>query len=80
MLILNTIIQLVIALLMFLIPVGVITGVVLLVMSANQQDPLKKKKVKKWGIYSIVLPPIILFVILSVWGLVNILGGTTLKQ
>ncbi len=78
--ILDTIIQVVIALTMFLIPVGVILGIVLFVVAANQADPIKKKKIKKWGVYSIILPPILLFVVLSLWGLVNIAAGTAVKQ
>ncbi len=64
---------------MFLIPVGVIVGVVLLIVASSQQEPVKKKNMKKWGIYSMVLPPILIFVVLSIWGLGDIAGGTAMK-
>lgn len=80
MLIFDTIIQIAIALLVVSLPVWIILGVVLFVLAYNQPDLSKKKKLRIWATISIVLPFILLFAILSIWGLVQILGGTALRR
>jgi len=74
--ILNALIQVLIALLVILIPVGVVVGAILAVKMSNEQDKSKKKNIMWWMITSFVGPVVLLFVMLSAWGLIGILTNT----
>ena len=76
----NTIVQVLIALTTLSFPVWIIVGIVLLVKASSSEDLTKKKKIKKWGISTIVFPFVFMFLLLSIWGLVSIMTGTAIKQ
>lgn len=73
----NTIVEVIIALNVILIPFGVIAGIVLAIFMAEEKANLvKKRKLMWWMIYCFVGPIILLFVSLSIWGLVSIVNGS----
>jgi hypothetical protein len=73
--ILNVIIQIAISILVILTPVGIIAGIIVLVTGKGKET--KKKRLHTiWGIIAIIAPIVLLFVILSIWGLVRIYTGT----
>ena len=76
MLIFSIIIQLVILVLTLATPVGIAVGIVLAVVMSREQDATKKKNLKWWTISSFIGPIVLLFVVLSIWGLVSIATGT----
>jgi hypothetical protein len=61
---------------MFLIPVGIILGIIFLVKAVGDKD--SAHKVRNFWIMgmSFALPFVLMFVLLSVWGLVGILTNT----
>jgi hypothetical protein len=73
--IINTIAVLIITLLTILFPIGIISGVILAVVTSNQPDPAKKSKLKYWMLWSFLGPIVLLVVVLSIWGLINIATG-----
>ena len=76
MLILNVIIEIFIALCVLLIPVGIVLGIIFAVKAVGEKD--SAHKVRNFWIMgmSFVLPFVLMFVLLSVWGLVGILTNT----
>lgn len=75
----NLITYLIIAVLVITIPVGIIMGIVLAVKASDEQDKSKKKKKIWWMIISFIAPIVLLFIVLSGWGLINILANTFAK-
>ena len=78
--ILDILIQLLISFLIIITPVGVIVGVVLLVIASSAQDVIKKKRLKMGAVWCIVGPIVLLFLVLSGWGLVHIFTGTVTNK
>jgi len=74
--ILNTLIQIVIALLVIITPVGIILGIVFAIKASDEEDKKKKRETIWWMVISFVAPILLLFITLSIWGLVNILTRT----
>lgn len=72
--VIGVIIEVIIAILVILTPIGIIGGIVLL--ATNSDNNPNKKRQKTWGIITILAPFILLFIILSLWGLVRILSNT----
>jgi hypothetical protein len=71
----NVIIEIIIALLVLLTPIGIVAGIIVIV-TGNRKEPKKKHLHTVLGIVAIVAPIVLLFVILSIWGLVRILTNT----
>ena len=76
----DTIVSLLISLFVIVTPIGIIFGVILLVLASNAQDTTKKKHLKIGAVCCIAGPIVLLFLLLSGWGLAHILTGTQLKQ
>lgn len=76
MLILNFIVQILIALACFLQVIGIIAGIVFIFVMLSQKDPVKRKLFKKIMIWSFVGPALLLLFILTVWGLIFVLNQT----
>jgi uncharacterized BrkB/YihY/UPF0761 family membrane protein len=74
--ILNILVPLLISFLFLIAPVAIVVGIVLAVKAKNQQDPSQKKSLKTWAIWLIAGPIVLIFLTLSLWGLVTILSGT----
>ncbi|MEI8328043.1 MAG: hypothetical protein WCG02_02805 [Candidatus Taylorbacteria bacterium] len=72
----NLITYLLIAMSVIAIPIGIIVGIVLAVRASDEQDISKKKRKKWWMIICFIAPIVLLFVVLSGWGLINILLNT----
>jgi len=72
----NTIVTVFISFLVITTPIWIIAGIVLIVVSGEREDLKKKKKFKWWGIICCVLPFVLLFFTLSIWGLIRIVTGT----
>ena len=62
--------------LMFLIPAGIIGGVILAVFASNKTDPISKKKLKKYMWWSFFGPTGLLLFVLIIWGLISIILAT----
>lgn len=77
--VLNVAIYLLVSILVILIPVGIILGIVLAVKASDEQDKSKKKKTIWFMITSFIAPIVLLAVVISAWGLVNILTATFTK-
>ena len=75
--ILNTIVEIILALNVILVPLGFIGGIVLAIFMAQEKtDAIKKRKLMWWMIYCLVGPTVLLFVTLSIWGLISIITHT----
>lgn len=74
--IISTLVGILMALCVILLPVGLVVGIVLMVQSSAEQDPAKKKKKKRWGVTSILGPVVLMFVLLSLWGLMAVVKTT----
>jgi ABC-type methionine transport system permease subunit len=71
----NAIFQILVTLSTIAVPFGIIAGIILAVLMFNEQDQVKKKRLKWWMINCLVVPIVCLLVALSIWGLVQILSG-----
>lgn len=76
----DTIVSLLISLFVIVTPIGIIVGVILLILASSAQDTTKKKRLKTGAVWCIAGPIVLLFLLLSGWGLAHILTGTQLKQ
>jgi hypothetical protein len=74
--IIGVIVELIIAALMFIIPAGLIVGIILACTVGGQQNPATKKRMKWWMWFSFFGPALIMIVVLSLWGLARILTHT----
>ena len=71
----STLVSLFISILVILTPIFIIVGIVIFIFSHSEKDEVKKKKLKKLATMCCILPLIILFVVLSIWGLINVALG-----
>jgi hypothetical protein len=77
--VLDTLLPLVIALFVVLIPVGMIVGIVRLCTAKKIADPKKREFRKAMSWLIIMVSPLVLFILISVWGFVNIYINTLSK-
>ena len=75
----NTMVSLIISLLLLTIPAGIILGIVLAIKASDEKDKSEKKKIIWWSAISFITPVVFIFVVLIVWGFVNIFTNTFAK-
>lgn len=75
---LDLVIKLAISLLVICMPIGGLVGIVFVILyfTERKTDKVKAKKHLKWGGVIIVAAPVLLFLTLSIWGLVRIVTNT----
>ena len=74
--ILNVVVYLLITFLVIATPICIVISIIFFGVSSSEQDPVKKKKMKKIGVNLIAWPIVLLLLTLVVWGLVGIVSGT----
>lgn len=57
-----------------LFPVGIIAGVLLAVKDSEETDLAKKKALKWWMIVCFAGPAVLLFLAVSIWGLLSVIS------
>ena len=72
----NTLIQIIIAFLVILVPFGFVGGIIIASQLSQPQHIKRKKAMTIWAITLSVLPIVLLLIILSLWGLVRIMTNT----
>lgn len=72
--IIEALIPIFIGLAVLLFPIGIIVGVVLLVIYFSTEKLKRKTSMLVWSIVSILLPIIGIFALVSLWGIVNVIG------
>ena len=74
--ILNVLIEIAIAGLVIITPIGIVGGIILATQISKPQNAKRKNALTGWMIVSFVAPIVLLFVTLSIWGFFRIFTNT----